>query len=139
MAQCLHNKFIIVPVVALVCPSHCTTEFPKFFFSKNRYKTVLCVWNNKYYYYRIFYVVKTTINIILRLLLRFLTKLLRFSVFFHVEYCLKMFYQFLKLILNVKILRSKNIFCVKTIIYDSKSWIFYFYAFFVLKIFFFYL
>ena len=38
----------------------------------------------------------STINIILCLLFRFPTKLLCFSVFFHVEYCLKMFYQFLK-------------------------------------------
>ena len=50
-----------------------------------------------------------------------------------------MFYQFLKLTLNVKILRLENIFCEKTIIYDSKSWTFYSYAFFVLKIILFYL
>ena len=49
-----------------------------------------------------------------------------------------MFYQFLKLTLNVNILRLENIFCEKTIIYDSKSWTFYFYAFFVLKIILFY-
>ena len=42
-------------------------------------------------------------------------EILRFSAFFHVEYCLKMFYQFLKLTLNVKILRLENILCEKTI------------------------
>ena len=50
-----------------------------------------------------------------------------------------MFYQFLKVTLNVKILSLENIFYKKTIIYDSKSWTFYSYAFFVLKIIFFYL
>ena len=50
-----------------------------------------------------------------------------------------MFYQFLKLTLNVNILRLENIFCEKTIIYDSKSRTFYSYAFFVLKIILFYL
>ena len=40
-------------------------------------------------------------------------KFLRFSVFFHVEYCLKMFYQFLKLTLNVEILSLEKIFCEK--------------------------
>ena len=50
-----------------------------------------------------------------------------------------MFYQFLKLTLNVKISRFENIFCEKTIIYDSKPWTFYSYAFFVFKIMLFYL
>ena len=50
-----------------------------------------------------------------------------------------MFYQILKPTLNVKILRLENICCEKTIIYDSKSWTFYSYAFFVLKIILFYL
>ena len=50
-----------------------------------------------------------------------------------------MFYQFFKLKLNVKILRLEDIFCEKIIIYDSKSWTFYPYAFFVLKMILFYL
>ena len=42
-----------------------------------------------------------------------------------------MFYQFSKLTLNVKILSLEYIFCEKTIIYYSKSWNFYSYAFFL--------
>ena len=41
--------------------------------------------------------------------------------------------------LNVKILRLENIFCEKTIIYDTESWNFYSYIFFVWKIILFYL